>query len=133
MAEALIQFDKQKKTNMKFYRHHSDRYNRVKKAWRKPRGIDNRVRRKLRGARKMPGKRYMNDEIVRHILANGFKKVMISNVKELAALTGLNRLYCAEVRHEVGAKKRIEIVNKARELDIHITNEKARLVVENKE
>ncbi|KAM0677326.1 60S ribosomal protein L32 [Binucleata daphniae] len=58
---------------------------------------------------------------------------MISNVKELAGMTGLNRFYCAEVRHEVGAKKRIEIVNKAREHDIHITNEKVRLVVENKE
>ncbi|KAM0686515.1 60S ribosomal protein L32 [Conglomerata obtusa] len=133
MAEPLIQFTKIKKTNMEFNRFHSDRYHRVKKAWRKPRGIDNRVRRKLRGAIKMPGKRYMNDEIVRHILPNGFKKVLVSNVNELQALVGLNRFYCAEIRHAIGAKKRIEIVNKAREMDILVLNETARLIEENKE
>ncbi|KAM0674047.1 60S ribosomal protein L32 [Gurleya vavrai] len=133
MAEPLIQFQKVKKTNMEFNRFHSDRYKRVKQAWRKPRGIDNRVRRKLRGAIKMPGKRYMNDEIVRHILPNGFKKVLVSNVKELEALVGLNRFYCAEVRHAIGAKKRIEIVNRAKEMDILVLNETARLVEEDKE
>lgn len=133
MPTPLVQFTKERKTKMTFNRFHSDRYNRVKKSWRKPRGIDNRVRRKLRGAIKMPGKRYMNDEIVRHILPNGFKKVMISNAKELEALIGQNRFYCAEIKHQVGARKRIEIVNRARELDVLVTNGDARLVEENKE
>lgn len=133
MATPLVTFKKERKTKITFNRFHSDRYNRVKKSWRKPRGIDNRVRRKLRGAIKMPGKRYMNDEIVRHILPNGFKKVMVSNVKELDALVGQNRFYCAEIKHAIGARKRIEIVNRANELDIHVTNGHARLVEENKE
>lgn len=133
MPTPLVEFNKERKTNITFNRFHSDRYHRVKKSWRKPRGIDNRVRRKLRGAIKMPGKRYMNDEIVRHILPNGFKKVMVSNVKDLEALIGQNRFYCAEIKHAVGARKRIEIVNRASELDILVLNEKARLVEENKD
>ncbi|EJW04601.1 hypothetical protein EDEG_01185 [Edhazardia aedis USNM 41457] len=133
MAEPLIQFTKVKKTNMEFNRFHSDRYKRVKKAWRKPRGIDNRVRRKLRGAIKMPGKRYMNSKATLHTLPNGFRNALVSNVKELETLIGQNRFYCATIRHSVGAKKRIAIVNRAKELDIHVTNETARLVVEGKE
>merc|ERR1712032_1684671 len=42
------------KRTKKFTRHQSDRYDKLKRNWRRPKGIDNRVRRKFKGMYKMP-------------------------------------------------------------------------------
>ncbi|ELK30526.1 60S ribosomal protein L32 [Myotis davidii] len=43
-----------KKRTKKFIRHQSDGYVKIKRNWRKPRGIDNRVRRRFKGQILMP-------------------------------------------------------------------------------
>lgn len=44
-----------KKRNKKFARHQSDRFMRIKNSsWRKPKGIDGRVRRRFKGCLPMP-------------------------------------------------------------------------------
>ena len=62
------------------------------------------------------------------MMPNGLKKVTIQNIKELEVLIMHRESYAAEVAHNICARKRIEIVNRARELDIKLTNGNARLI-----
>lgn len=126
----LIKITKLYKKKPSFIRHHSDRYKRVKPSWRRPRGIDSKVRRHCKGERTMPGKRFMKPAIIKYLLPNGMRKVTINNVNDLEPLISLNRFYCGEIAHSVGARKRIAIVNRAKELGITLLNGEARLIEE---
>eukprot|EP00567_Pseudictyota_dubia_P002917 CAMPEP_0197449576 /NCGR_PEP_ID=MMETSP1175-20131217/22088_1 /TAXON_ID=1003142 /ORGANISM="Triceratium dubium, Strain CCMP147" /LENGTH=135 /DNA_ID=CAMNT_0042981739 /DNA_START=37 /DNA_END=444 /DNA_ORIENTATION=- len=122
-----------KKKTTKFFRHQSDRFMRVPESWRRPKGIDGRVRRKFRGTIRMPNCGYGSDKKTKHVLPNGFRKYNVSNVQELEMLLMLNRKYCAEIRHDVSARKRKEIVLRAEQLNIRVTNAHAKLRAEEEE
>jgi len=110
-------------------RHQGDKYHKLSHVvtWRKPKGIDGRVRRRFKGAIQMPNIGYGTNKKHRHVLPNGFKKVLVHNVKELELLMMHNRVYCAEVAHDVSARKRKEIVERATQLNIVVTNKAAKL------
>lgn len=126
----LVRYIKVKKTRREFNRFQSDQFKRLSKSWRKPRGIDNKVRRKVKGTMVMPNIGFKGNKLVRHILPNGFKKVIIHNVKDVEALISLNRVYCGEIYHGVGAKKRVEMIRRADELGVVISNREAKITVQ---
>merc|ERR1711942_563195 len=107
-----------KKRTKKFTRHQSDRYDKLKRNWRRPKGIDNRVRRKFKGMYKMPNIGYGSASVTRHMMPTGFKKVLIHNVKELEVLMMSNKTYCAEIARGVSAKNRKTLVERAAQLAI---------------
>merc|ERR1712113_1217271 len=111
----------------------SDRYDKVKQSWRKPKGIDNRVRRKFKGMYLMPNIGYGSSKTTRHMMPSGFRKVLIHNVKELEVLMMQNKKYCAEIAHGVSAKNRKVLVERAAQLAIRITNPNARMRSEENE
>lgn len=127
-ANPLLVIKEANQKRLHFKRHHSYRYKRVGESWRYPRGIDNRFRKQFSGMPALPGKVYKKPAIIRHMLPNGLREVIVRNVNDLEALTSVNRRYCATIDHSVGARKRVEIVNQAKLLGIHVTNEKARLM-----
>ncbi|CAI9770674.1 unnamed protein product [Fraxinus pennsylvanica] len=127
MAVPLLDKKIIKKRVKKFKRHESDRYVSLKTNWRRPKGIDSRVRRKFKGCTLMPNIGYGSDKKTRHYLPNGFKKFVVHNAKELEILMMHNRTYCAEIAHNVSTKKRKEIVERAAQLDVVVTNKLARL------
>uniref|UniRef100_A0A0E0M303 60S ribosomal protein L32 n=1 Tax=Oryza punctata TaxID=4537 RepID=A0A0E0M303_ORYPU len=101
MAVPLLTKKIVKKRVKQFKRPHSDRYIGLKTSWRRPKGIDSRVRRKFKGCTLMPNIGYGSDKKTRHYLPNKFKKFVVHNRKE--------------------------IVERAAQLDIVVTNKLARL------
>merc|ERR1712181_138671 len=112
-----------KKRTKKFTRHQSDRYDQLKRNWRRPKGIDNRVRRKFKGMYKMPNIGYGSAASTRHMLPSGFKKVLMMT----------NKTFCAEIARGVSAKNRKTLVERAAQLAIRVTNPNARIRSEENE
>ncbi|XP_034691991.1 60S ribosomal protein L32-1-like isoform X1 [Vitis riparia] len=127
MAVPLLSKRIVKKRVKKFKRPQSDRKVSVESNWRRPKGIDSRVRRKFKGCVLMPNIGYGSDKKTRHYLPNGFKKFVVHNVQELELLMMHNRTYCAEIAHNISTRKRKDIVERAAQLDVVVTNKLARL------
>ncbi|XP_038194162.1 60S ribosomal protein L32-like [Arvicola amphibius] len=122
-----------KKRTKKFVRHQSDRYVKIKPNWRKPRGIDNRVRRRFKGQILKPNTGYRSNKKTKHMLPSGFRNFLVHNVKELEVLLMCNKSYCAEIAHNVPSKNRKAIVERAAQPAIRVTSLNARLRSEENE
>ncbi|UZJ55914.1 hypothetical protein CBS101457_005234 [Exobasidium rhododendri] len=120
-----------KKRTKAFKRHHSDRYDRLSRStWRKPKGIDSCVRRRFRGRPSMPKIGYGSNKKTRHLMPNGYRRLVVSNPKDVELLLMHNASYAAEIAHNVSSKKRIEILEKAKILGVKVTNAHARVRAE---
>merc|ERR1711934_607693 len=93
---------------------------------RKVRGIDCFTRRRMKGTQKMPKIGSKQDHKTRHLLPNGFKKLLIANEKDLELLLMNNKLYCGEIAQRIGVSKRLRIVQRAKELNVRLTNAQAK-------
>ncbi|KAJ9158450.1 Ribosomal protein L32e [Coniochaeta hoffmannii] len=119
-----------KKRTKGFMRHQSDRFKCVDAAWRKPKGIDNRVRRRFKGNLVMPSIGYGSNKKTKHMMPSGHKAFVVSNVKDLELLLMHNKVYAAEIAHNVSSRKRIDIIARAKQLSVKVTNPKAKVTTE---
>merc|ERR1712232_280980 len=127
MVQPLLRKKIVKKKTNTFKRHQSDRYVKVTESWRKPKGIDNRLRRKFRGMTRMPKIGYGSNSQTKHVLQNGFKKFRVFNTSDLELLLMHNRTYAAQIAHNVSSAKRRAIVDRAAQLNIKVLNGNARV------
>jgi large subunit ribosomal protein L32e len=109
-----------KKKKPKFKRQEWFRYKRLGDSWRKPRGLQSKLRtnRKYRINRVKVG--YKTAEGVRGLHSSGFKERLVYNKSDLDKLDP--KLEAARIGHSVGTRKRIEIEEHADELGIRILN-----------
>ncbi|KAJ9466930.1 60S ribosomal protein L32-A [Diplonema papillatum] len=119
-----------KKKTTRFNRHFSDRYDRVGASWRRPKGIDSVVRRKWRGQIRMANIGYGNAKATRNVHPDGLKHFNVHNEKDLELLLMRHTTHAAVIGAKVGKRNRIAIINRAKELDIKIVNEKAKVRTE---
>ncbi|KAJ3434570.1 60S ribosomal protein L32-RELATED [Anaeramoeba flamelloides] len=130
MVKPLVRKTKVKKHPKKFRKWNYNRYKRMSESWRKPIGIDSRVRRKYKGLQKMVSAGFGTERIMRHRMRNGFFKITIHNLKDLEMLLMQNKKFEAQIGKTVSSRKRKLIVKRAKQLDIKIMNPTARLETE---
>lgn len=111
---------KEKSKKPKFRRQESWRYKRVKENWRKPCGIDNKMRKKVKGWPSSPGAGYRGPKNSRGLHPSGLVEVRVNNVDDLGKVKPDSEV--VKIAHTVGARKRIEILNKAKEMGIRVLN-----------
>lgn len=111
---------KEKSKNPKFRRQESWRYKRLKENWRRPRGLDNKMKKKVKGWPASAGSCYRGPKISRGLHPSSFKEVRVFNVDDLNKVN--SDIEAVKIAHTVGARKRIEIVNRAKEMKIRILN-----------
>lgn len=77
----------------------------------------------------MPKIGYGSDKSTKFLLPCGLKKAVVSNLKELEALTMQNKNFIAEIAHNISSRNRMKIVQRAKELKIRLTNPHSRILV----
>ena len=88
--------------------------------WRKPKGLHSKIRHKFKGRRKMPSPGYKSPRKVKNLHFSGLK---ITNISSADNLNKIKKEYeGVVVAANVGMKKRLEILKKAKELDINVLN-----------
>lgn len=110
----------QKRTRPDFIRQESWRYKRVKPSWRRPRGIDSKMRDELKGWPACVKVGYRSPKRVRGFHPSGFEEIMVYNEYDLDFINPSNQV--ARIGHTVGRKKRVLMVQRADELGVHVVN-----------
>ncbi|ORX95467.1 ribosomal protein L32e [Basidiobolus meristosporus CBS 931.73] len=90
----------------------------VRKRTKKPKGIENRVRRRFKGQIPIPKTGYDSNQKTCHLMPSGFREF-----PEVPLMQ--NRTYAAEIAHNTSTKSRIAIVERAQQPNAKVTKANA--------
>ncbi len=114
--ELLILRNKLKRKKPTFVRQDSHKVKSLDPRWRSPRGQHSKMRKKLRGYRRLPSVGWSSPAEVRGLSRNGLRVSLAYNASDLAGKEAVI------ISSRVGLKKRIEMLQKAKELKLNVLN-----------
>ena len=103
-----------------FRRQESWRYKRVEESWRRPRGIDSKMRKKVKGWPRSVEVGYRGPKKTRGLHPSGYAEALVYNVDDVEKVDP--KTQAIRIARTVGARKRVEISASAEERGIHILN-----------
>jgi ribosomal protein L32E len=73
---------------------------------------------------------FRSNKKTRYMMPSGHKAFLVSNTQDVELLLMHNRTYAAEIAHNVSSRKRIDIIARAKQLGVKVTNPKAKVTTE---
>ena len=104
----------------RFRRQESWRYKRVGDTWRRPHGIDSKMRKKVKGWPASPTTGYRSPKKTRGLHPSGFVETRVQSVEDLGGIDP--ELQAIRIARTVGGRKRVKIIALAEEKGIHVLN-----------
>ena len=104
----------------KFRRQESWRLKRVPDRWRKPHGVDSKMRKKVKGWPAGPTTGYRSPKKTRGLHPSRFEETRVQTVEDLAGLDP--ELQAIRIAQRLGCTQRVEILALAEERGIHVLN-----------
>ena len=118
--KALKARKRAKKKKPDFVRPESWRYLKLKESWRRPRGLDHKVRRKIKGWPPGVSVGYKGPKVARGLHPSGYREVLVHNAQEISNVDP--KTEAARIAHRVGKKKRVQIIAEAKKRKVFILN-----------
>jgi large subunit ribosomal protein L32e len=118
------------KRRPRFVRQESWRFGRLRPMWRKPKGVDNKVRRQDKGAVALVRVGYRGPKESRGLHPSGHYEILVHRAADLQTLVPGRDV--ARIGATVGARKRVLILSRAKELGIRVVNPTGLRIIESK-
>ena len=121
MNQALLDVRKEiKERKPIFIRQDNPKRMKLNYKWRKPKGIHSKIRHHFKGRRKMPSPGYKSPAEVKGLHDSGLKIVNVFSIDDIAKINKNGG--GAVISKKIGQRKKIEILRKAKELNVKILN-----------
>ena len=118
--EMILLKEEISKKRPKFIRQESWRYRRIKEMWRKPKGIDSKMRLRVKGWPALVKVGYRGPSIARKLHPSGFHDTLVHNMRELEKIN--SKTDAARLASTLGTRKRLILLARAKELGIKVLN-----------
>ncbi|MBI2651657.1 50S ribosomal protein L32e [Candidatus Woesearchaeota archaeon] len=109
-----------KRKKPEFVRQDIRKKKRLERKWRKPKGMDSKIRLRLKGRPKAVSTGYGSPKNAKHLHKSGLMQHVLKSEKELERLNP--KEYCIALSSTLGNRKRVVILKKARELGFNVVN-----------